>query len=165
MLFSQPRSTLIRQTFFRGAMLLLFSALVSACSFAPVYSNSAGTKYNLSYADANSRLEQIVYADLVSHFGRSSNTANQHVKISVSSSSITPGSSSVGLSAFIILTQIDSEEIIFSGTRTASASFVGSPQSVANQQAANQASARAAHQLAEAIRLTLLGALALEVGQ
>ena len=44
-------------------------------------------------------------------------------------------------------------------SRTASASYSKSGQSLANQQAANEAAERAAAQLAETIRLTLLGVL------
>ena len=139
---------------------LIAASFLAACSFSPLYSDRAASKtdYSISFADPASRLEQIVYTDLIAYFGQPDSPSLNQVKITVSSSAITPGHS-VGLSAKIIVTQSSSEDIFFSGTRTASASYVNSGQALANQQAANEASERAAHQLAQTIRLTLIGVL------
>ena len=140
---------------------------LAACSFAPVYSNPAISRSNfdLTFDQGNTRLEQIVYADLVAHFGRSTAPITQNVHVAVSSSAITPGKSSVGLQGIITITNNQSDEIVFTGTRTASATYLSSGQSLANQQAANEATERAAHQLAETIRLTLISVLSFPPAQ
>ncbi len=141
--------------------------VLSACSFSPVYSgaNTNGTQYDYAFEEAQSRLEQIVYADLVAAFGRSNSPDAKRVKVIVSSSPITPGTGSVGLSGKVTVIDPITGEEIFTGTRTASATFVSSGQSLANQQAANEAGERAARQLAHSIRLTLLGLPAVSPSQ
>ncbi len=151
-----------RNIFLRPLALIIgfFTIMVlSACSFAPLYSgtNINTQSYEFSFDQANSRLEQIVYSELVAALGRSTNPDSRRVNIVVSSSNITPGSSSVGLSGKITVTDQITGDIIFSGTRTASATYISSEQLLTNQQAANEASERAARQLAQTIRLTLLG--------
>ena len=135
--------------------------LLSACSFAPLYSSSTPSsgQFELSYAEPTSRLSQIVYADLISRLGRAQDSGTYRISVSVSSSALTPGTGSVGLEGLLTITEIQSDETVFSGTRTASATYVSSPQSLANQQAANEASERAAHQLAQTLRLTIIGVL------
>lgn len=140
---------------------------LAACSFAPVYSNPSVSRSNfdLTFDRGNTRLEQIVYADLVAHFGRSTAPVTKNVQVAISSSSITPGNGSVGLQGAIIVTNNQTDEIVFTGTRTASATYLSSGQSLANQQAANEATERAAHQLAETIRLTLISVLSFPPAQ
>ena len=140
--------------------------ILTACSFAPVYADPAlaDTKFNLSFDQGTTRLEQIVYADLVAHFGRASGQDAKNVNIVVSSSDISPGSGSVGLKGIVTVSKND-QEVLFSGTRTSSATYVSTSQSLANQQAANEASERAAHQLAETIRLTLISVLSFQSNQ
>ena len=143
----------------RAATMLVFLTLLSACSLAPLHGNGAG-RYRLSYEAPNSRLEQIIYQDLVARLGRSDSPGAYKVTVSVSSNNVTPGTGSVGLSARLVIRAPDGSSSLFNGTRTASATYVGTPQAVASQQAANDASERAAHQLAETIRLTILSVLA-----
>ncbi len=142
-------------------MLLLAGmlGLLTACSLTPVYSDrsAAATQANFTYPEPNSRLEQIVYNRLVQSFGRSQSPDARLVRVTVSSNSITPGTS-VSLEARIEISDRD-EKILFSGTRTASASYATTGQSLGNQQAANEASERAARELGETIRLLLLAFL------
>ena len=51
-------------------------------------------------------------------------------------------------------------KVLFSGSRSQSADYTTGPQVIANNQAATDAQARAAHLLADTIRLSVLGALA-----
>lgn len=140
---------------------ILSTLTLVSCSIAPLYSNQTSSSLNLNFAEPNSRLEQIVYADLVQYFGRSKTIDAQMVTIHVSSSPITPGLGSVGLVGTINIAQAGDDDLIYSGSRTASATYLSSNQSLANQQAANEASERAAHNLAQTIRVTLLSILSL----
>ncbi|VAW22744.1 hypothetical protein MNBD_ALPHA12-782 [hydrothermal vent metagenome] len=141
-----------------GSLIALL--FLAGCTISPVYSDRSTTSnsFNLAFASPNSRLEQIVYSQLVARFGRSLSPDALLVTVGVTPSSIAPGASSVGLKGAISVTG-PSGETIFNGTRSASASYAGSGQSLANQQAANEAAERAALQLAETIRLTLIGVL------
>ncbi len=140
---------------------IILSLILSACSFSPVYSNpdQNNTAFNLEFASANTRLEQIVYSELAASFSNSSAMKENLVEVIVSSSSVNPGIGSVGLTGKITVTNIQSAKIVYAGSRTASATYVASGQSLANQQAANEASERAARELAQTIRLTLIGVL------
>ncbi len=162
MLYSNQRSsTYFVRYFLTTLSFVLASLTLVACSIAPLYSNQTNVSFNLNFADPNSRLEQIVYADLVSFFGRSDAADARIVTIRVSSSPITPGSGSIGLVGIVNIAKADQDELVFSGRRTASATYVSSNQRLANQQAANEASERAAHNLAQTIRVTLLSILSL----
>jgi len=147
-----------------GSLVLLL--FLAGCTISPVYSDRSAARdtFNLAFASPNSRLEQIVYSQLVSNFGRSLRPDALLVTISVAGSAISPGPNNVGLKGIISITG-PSGETIFSGIRTASASYSGSGQSLANQQAANEAAERAARQLAQTIRLTLIGVLSARAGQ
>ncbi|VAW20802.1 hypothetical protein MNBD_ALPHA11-1225 [hydrothermal vent metagenome] len=140
---------------------IIFSLILSACTFSPVYSNpdQNDTAFNLEFASANTRLEQIVYSELAASFSNSSAIKENLVEVIVSSSNVTPGVRSVGLTGKITVTNIQSSKIVYVGSRTASATYGASGQSLANQQAANEASERAARELAQTIRLTLIGVL------
>jgi len=143
------------------AAFAVFSLILSACTIAPVYSDARqdDNNFNLQFESANSRLEQIVYSKLAASFSPSPTKPANLVKIAVSSSNVTPGVGSVGLMGQISVTDIETAQIIFFGSRTASATYTTSGQFLANQQAANEATERAANELAEIIRLTLIGIL------
>lgn len=140
-----------------GALCALIA--LAACSFAPVYGSGARS-YNLQFASPETRLEQIVYQDLVTRFGRSTDPQALLVSVAVSNSNL-PGTS---LQGDIRITRPDLSgltegEILYRATRTATASSQNVSQRLAAQQANVDAAERAAHQLAEAVRLTLLGVL------
>jgi len=140
---------------------IILSLVLSACTFSPVYSNpdQNNTAFNLEFASANSRLEQIIYSELAASFSNSSAVNKNLVEVIVTSSNVNPGVGSVALTGKITITNIQSAKIIYVGSRTASATYGISSQSLANQQAANEASERAARELAQTIRLTLIGVL------
>ncbi len=145
---------LLRSLVLAGAVLAL-----AACSFAPVYSNGARS-YNLQFASPDTRLEQIVYQDLVTRFGRSTSPDALLVTVDVNSSSL-PGTSLEGV---LTITRPDptgvtAGEELYRVTRTATATRGDAEQRLAAQQANVDAAERAAHQLAETIRLTLLAVL------
>lgn len=141
--------------------LALMPLVLAACTFAPVYGDrsTANTSFNLSFKSPASRLEQIVINELVARFGRSTDPAALVVAVRISSSSVRPGPDTVSVEGLLTVTDPAMDEPVFVGTRTASASYTKSGQSLANQQASNEAAERAALQLAETIRLTLLGVL------
>lgn len=145
---------LLRSLVLVGAVLVL-----AACSFAPVYGSGA-RNYNLQFASPDSRLEQIVYQDLVTRFGRSTAPDALLVTVDVSSSSL-PGTSIEGLLTITRPdpTGITSGEELYRVTRTATATRGSAEQRLATQQANVDVAERAAHQLAETIRLTLLAVL------
>ncbi len=149
------------RTFRSLVVLLAAPLLLAACTLSPVYSDRGpgGYGFELAFSSPTSRLEQIVYQELAARFGRSTSPDALLVTIAVSSSAVTPGSGSVGLKGIITLTD-PSGQIVFHGTRAASASYASSGQYLAGQQAANEAAERAAGQLAETIRVTLIGVLA-----
>jgi len=157
---------LFRLLSFRSLGALFALLFLAGCTISPVYSDrsSGNNTFNLAFASPNSRLEQIVVSELVARFGRSSSPDALLVTLAVTASAITPGPGSVGLKGIIKVTG-PSGKTIFSGTRTASASYTSSGQSLANQQAANEAAERAALQLAQTIRLTLIGVLTSRAGQ
>ena len=160
MLYSKFKlSILIFVQLLRLSRVMLLGLTLASCSVAPVYFNQSGSAQNLIFAQPNSRLEQIVYSDLIGYFGQSRQSNARLVSIRVSSSPITPGSGSIGLSGTISVTEPDQLDSLFSGVRTASATYISSNQRLANQQAANEASERAAHALAQTIRVTLLSVL------
>ena len=140
---------------------ILLLSLVSACSFSPLYQNTSqtGSRYELVFGSPKNRLEQIVYQDLIARFKRSGNPLAHTVTVVVSSGNLTPGNNSVALKGILTITRAGSSDILFKGTRTASATYVSNAQSAANQQSANAANEQAAHQLAETLRLTILGVL------
>ncbi len=159
--FDKLGLSMILGIFPRISIWVIFPFILAACTFSPVYSNQDQTKtaFNLEFASANSRLEQIVYSELAASFPSSSAIKENLVEVTVSSSSLTPGIRSVTLTGKITVTNIESAKIIYTGSRTASASYGPSPQYLGSQQAANEASERAARELAQTIRLTLIGIL------
>lgn len=160
--FNPFPQTMFRSRAIRWAIMLVGLAFLSACSLAPLYGRRSenAARYELSYGTPATRLEQIVYQDLVARLGRSDSPEAYKVTVAVSSSNVSPGTGSIGLSAHLIISTPDGSSTLFDGTRTASATYVGTPQSAATQQAANDTSERAAHQLAESVRLTIMSVLA-----
>lgn len=144
----------------------LLSAVSACTTFAPVYSSRIGTEQvAISYASPTSRIEQIIYQDLALRLGRNRPGAPL-LTVNASQASVTLADDSalpqsqrrMTVSANIVLTDAGGTPI-FTGTRSATADYASGPQVVANSQAESDAAARAAHQLADTIRLVVLGAL------
>lgn len=143
--------------------------LAGCTGFAPVYDASGpGTSaVALRYASPGNRLEQIIYEDLALRFAPPSGKAPLvSVRTRARNSNLTSDLVStaqdphrVTLSAQVRVTSA-SGKVLFSGTRVATADYNTDAQVLANGQAANDAAERAAHLLADTIRLTILGVLA-----
>ncbi len=153
------------------ALSLLGATVLAGCTgLTPVYGERGiGTeRHALQYADANSRLEQIIYQELVLRFGRTSDPSSPTVRITTSNSTRKLTRSSVvrpseqreaTVTALIELIAADGS-IILSTSRSAAALYTTDSQALAASEAEREAGERAARELAETVRLTLLGALA-----
>ena len=154
-------------------------ALASCTSFTPVYGDNGivNSELELRYAAPANRLEQIIYQTLALRLGKSSNPSAPLVTVKTSAKShslptadVSPVSQKqVTVTATITIATIetpataDAEAVmktIYTASRNASADYTTGPQSLANQQAAQEAQERAAKALADTVRLTIIAALA-----
>jgi hypothetical protein len=159
----------------RVATVLLALAVVpalAACSgFTPVYGTGQFTtgRVALAMSPPANRTEQLIYQDLALRFDRTRDAAPKlTVSTTVSNVQMTSDQNvvdtprrpfQVTVSAAIALTDADGK-VLFRGTRAQTADYDAGPQILSNNQATNDAASRAAHLLADTIRLTVLGALA-----
>ena len=145
---------------------------LSACSgFTPVYGTGQFTtdRVALAMSPPTNRTEQLIYQDLALRFDRTQSGAPKlSVSTTISNVQVTSDQNVVNtprrpfqvtVSAAITLTDPDGK-VLFKGTRAQSADYDAGPQILSNNQATNDAASRAAHLLADTIRLTVLGALA-----
>ena len=157
--------------FLRKAVLgfaLASAAVLSACTMAPVYSDArtASQQLAFTYAEPNSRLEQIVYQDLRLRLGESQVPDARELRVSISA-----GGSREALSAtdnpnttkrvtavarLTIAPPAGSGGAPVTITRTAMANYTTNAQAFAAQEALVEAQERAAHAVAESLRLALL---------
>jgi hypothetical protein len=146
--------------------------VLSACSgLTPVYGPQgvAAQQMALAYAKPAGRLEQIIYEDLALKLGRADGAAPtlsvsaQSISRNLTSDTLAPNvptsQKQVMVSAAIKLTDVNGK-LLFSGMRSATADYTTNSQGLASDRAAADASIRAAHALADIIRLTILGTLA-----
>ncbi len=160
--------------YLRLSLAAIFIALtLAACSFTPAYqsNNIKGQTIKLDYPKPASRLEQIIFQNLQLTLGKADDAQSEQLdkfKLSLSQSTRTVGRSSNGLPSSvkeIILTAdfsiIDGEngQTIYQAQRLARASYTTNGQIIADKKAQEEASERAALELAQIIRLTLIGAL------
>lgn len=159
----------------RNAMLalaLVGASTLAACSgLAPVYGERGiGVERNaFRYDKPASRLDQIIYQELVLKLGRSTDPSVPLVRITTTSSVRGLTKTNVAnpaaqkeavVTARIELIDADGT-IAYTATRSAAASFTTDRyQALAETEAEKEARERAARELAETVRLTLLGALA-----
>lgn len=152
---------------------LAVAPALSACSgLTPVYAPgpAATQQVALNYARPSNRFEQIIYQDLTLKLGKASGPApTLSVNVSAFSrdltSNVDPLTTTLPMiqkqeqvSAAIRLTDINGK-VIFSGMRSASADYTANSQGLATDRAEADAAVRAAHAVADTIRLTLLGVL------
>ena len=143
-------------------------ALAACTGFSPVYNSQSFTdqKIALAFAPPGNRTEQIIYQDLRLRFAKADGPAPT---LAVSATSYSTALTSAAVStaqtpqhvtvtAGLKLTDADGR-ILYSGTLAQSADYNTGPQVLANNAAADDATKRAAHLLADTIRLTVLGAL------
>ncbi len=150
--------------------ILIFTMLfLSACSFSPLYEEKSliTNSISLNYAKPNTRLEQIVYNELKLRLGNNNENEENIFSITISPSTRSVGRSSnqspanireLILTGNYSVTNADNEKII-SGSRSVRVSYAQSGQIIADKQAYNEASERAALELAQIIRLALLAEL------
>jgi len=161
---------LLRNSFL--ALVLVGATTLSACSsFTPVYGERGigAERHAFRYDKPASRLDQIIYQELVLKLGRTSDPSVPLVRITTSSSvrdltrtkiANPAAQKEAVVTARIELVDADGN-IAFTATRSTAASFTSDRyQALAETEAEKEAKERAARELAETVRLTLLGALA-----
>ena len=147
-------------------------ALAGCSSLRPVYGDagSVQTRIAMSYAKPNSRLEQIIIQDLALRLGSSKDPDAPKINIAASAGSrvltrtgvAKPVSQhEVAVSASYTVTA--GGEVVAQGSRRASASYSSSGQVLADEAAYKDAVERAGHEVAESIRLAILGQLSTPV--
>jgi hypothetical protein len=162
-----------RAVLFSGA-LLLASALGACSSFAPVYGGHGvgAARPAFAYAKPANRLEQIIYQELIVSFGRSAGVGAPTVSVTATSttrdltraSSPRPADQREAIVTADIVVTDPAGAVVYSARRSASALYTTDGQGLADSEAARDARERAAGELAETIRLTLLGALSRPAG-
>ena len=154
------------------ALALAGATALSACSgFTPVYGERGigVEKHAFRYDKPTSRLDQIIYQELVLKLGRTSDSTVPMVRVTTTSSvrgltktnvSNPAAQNEAMVTAKIELVDADGT-IAVTATRSASALYTADrAQALAETEAEKEAKERAARELAETVRLTLLGALA-----
>ena len=149
--------------------LAVLPALAACSGFTPVYGTNQFTnqKIELALASPGNRVEQVIYQDLALHFTRATNPDAPKLSISAGAGAAGLFNNTVTaahteaqatVTAAIVLTNAKGE-VLFSGSRSQSADYTNGPQVLANNQAYGDAVTRAAHLVADSIRLSVLGAL------
>lgn len=157
--------------FLRKAFLgiaLASTTVLPACTMAPVYSDPQAVSQQLAftYAKPNSRLEQIVYQDLRLRFGESQAPDARELRVSVSaggglaalSDTINPNTMNrvTAVAQLTVAPPAGTGEAPIVITRTAAANYTTNDQAFAAREALVEAQERAAHAVAESLRLALL---------
>lgn len=160
----------------KGLILLMLSGTlaVAGCSgLRPVYGDHgiANARMEMTYGKPGSRLDQIVYQEFALRFGRTDNPNAPRLTVSTTQSargltttSVTKPATQyqVTVTATAVVTTADGQKV-FAGSRSATAQYFSVGQVLADTEAANEASERAAKEAAEGLRLAILGALATPV--
>jgi len=153
------------------ATALAATTSLAACSgLTPVYGDHGigVERHAFRYDKPVSRLDQIIYQELVLRLGRSSDPSVPLVRVTTSSYLRDLTRTNVSrpsdqreavVTARIELVDVDGK-IAFTATRSAAALYTTDSQALAETEAEREAQERAARELAETVRLTLLGALA-----
>jgi LPS-assembly lipoprotein len=152
------------------ALSVLSATGLAGCSgLTPVYGERGigAERIALRYAEPKSRHEQIIYQELALRLGRATDLASPTVRIVTTTSQRKLTMSDVDrpsvqreavVRATIELIGADGR-VVMTTKRSASALYTTGSQALAASEAENEAYERAARELAETIRLTLLGAL------
>jgi LPS-assembly lipoprotein len=148
---------------------LLPCLLLTGCSgLRPVYGGAglAESELAFAYAEPESRLEQIIVQDLMLRLGSSDDADAPRLRVVAEASNrkltrtgttrpVTHHEATVEADYTVLL----DDEVVLSGSRRASASYTTSDQVLADDAALKDALERAAHEVAETIRLSILGSL------
>ncbi len=152
------------------SVVLAAPVALSGCSgLSPVYgSANLGTeRLAINYGTPTNRLEQIVYEDLMLRLGKPNGGPAPTVSVSVYRGGRALNNDTIWapnnqkqmvVTSNISVTAADGRPL-FSGSRSATADYTTDSQTLANQQAAEEAAVRGAHLLAETIRLEVMAAL------
>jgi hypothetical protein len=142
--------------------------MLSACTgLTPVYDTTTRSAVAVQYATPGNRLEQIIYEDLSLRLGAPEPGAPLvTVRTATSTTALTSDIVSTAQRPWQVTVRgnlritASNGKVLFSGQRVATADYSTNAQVLANSQAANEAAERAAHLLADSLRLTILGTLA-----
>jgi hypothetical protein len=167
-------SRLARRSALAAGAAALALCLAGCSGFAPVYGDHglAAAQRGFAYAAPHNRPEQIIYQQLALKLGRGGDPQNPTIAVAATTRNRDLTKSDVArpsdqweadISAVVTVTDA-SGQVVFTATRSASALYATDGQGLADAEAANEATDRAARELAETIRLTLLGALAAPAG-
>jgi hypothetical protein len=149
------------------ASLVLLLPLAGCSGLRPVYGDGGLDQQRLaiSYAEPNSRLEQIIYKDLALKLGRGDGGPTVTVATTQSNRDLTiavinqaRSRSQVTVVATVTVRDADGTTL-YTGRLSQAADYTVGPQVLANQEASEDAADKAAHLLADTIRLAILGAL------
>ena len=153
------------------ALALSATAALSGCTgLHPVYGQPAAgvERYAFSYAAPASRIDQVIYNDLRVRLGPQS-SAPTAVKVTISASNaarlMTKTNVARPSTAYEMIVTANVRvvgadgKVLFSGSRRASADYQVVSQVLADTAAAQDAAERAAHAVAETVRLTILSVL------
>jgi len=144
---------------------------LGGCGLSPIYGDAAAvTRANLAlrYAEPTNRYEQIVYQDLGFRLGKSCDPANLLVSVTIAKVSASLGATAQGgqftthqmvLVGSLVVTDPADGRVVYKTSRRAAAQYEVSPQLLVGSLAADEAAERAAHTLAESLRLALLSQL------
>ena len=145
------------------------TGLAGCTSFTPVYGeNGTGLEQaNFQYAKPTNRLDQIIYQELILRMGRSGGTTTPTLSIATTADNrdltksdvLRPSEQREAVVTATIKVTSPSGAVVFNTTRSASALYATDGQGLADNEAQRDAEARAAKELAETIRLTLMGVL------
>jgi LPS-assembly lipoprotein len=156
----------------RGLLVLLLATSVASlpgCTMTPVYGDRGldASSMALSYASPQTRLEQVIYQELALSFGADAGPTAPTIRVSTVSSArdLTRTGSpdpqplkEVTVTAVATITS-PSGQVLPTITRSATASYRGGPQVLANTIAFDEAAERAAKSVAEALRLAIFSTL------
>lgn len=156
------------------ALVLVAPVVLAGCSgLRPVYGEAGlvSQRLDFNYAKPSNRLAQIVIQDLALRLGSGSNPDAPEIRIAASSNEraltrtgVTKpvAQREVTVTASYSVVTADGRELL-TGKRRASANFTTSGQVLADEAALKDAAERAAREVAETIRLSILAELAAPV--
>jgi LPS-assembly lipoprotein len=145
-------------------------ALAGCGSFRPVYGEAGVVQQKLAfnYAKPNSRLEQIIIQELALRLGKATDREDAPVvRISaaaggraLTSTGVTKPATQHEMSVTASYAVVVDGKVVLQGSRKASASYATVGQVLADEAAAKDAQERAAREVAQTIRLSILAQLA-----
>ena len=157
----------------RNALIVLalsgVGGLAGCTSYTPVYgtNGAAVAQSSFQYAKPVNRLDQIIYQELTLKMGRGASGVAPLLEITTTTSSrdltstdvTRPSQQHEAVVTAAIKVTSPAGAVVFNTTRSASAVYTSDGQGLADNEAQRSAEDNAARELAETIRLTLMGVL------